>query len=216
VKQKAKVFLKIVVVILLLVAVPLVFTKVLQLPFFIQLMETVKEYLIPFVCLLLVLKTVSIVYPPLPGGVITMGAIPFIGWELAYAVDIIGSTTGALTAYFLGKRYGKRILQWVLGEGLTNKITSLKVKEKNQIEAAFVLRVASGGMLSDGLAWGASLIGLRAVPFTIGYVSSHVITTLPIFYLVSVSTKFDSWILIAPIVGLAWLAMYKLKGKYFE
>lgn len=46
-----------------------------------------------FVIVLFLLKILGIVWPPLPGGVFTLAAIPFIGWFPAYLVDFAGSTT---------------------------------------------------------------------------------------------------------------------------
>ncbi len=104
----------------------------------------------------------------------------------------------------------------MVGQPLTEKIRHTQLKRTNQVEAAIVLRFATGGLLSDGLAWGASLIGFRYKSFIVGYLISHIITTLPIFYLVGVSMSFDSWIAVAAVAITAWLVMYKFKGRYFE
>ena len=182
----------------------------------ISLSSTVQSHLPLYLVALLILKTSSIVYPPLPGVVLTLASIPLIGWERAYFIDITGSTIGATISFFLGKKYGSSILTRVIGKSLADKIVSVKLKQKNQIEAAIFLRFASGGMLSDGLAWGASLIGFKYPPFIIGYVISHVITTLPVFYLVAASISFDSWIVVASVAILAWFIIFKFKGRYFE
>ena len=180
------------------------------------LISTIQQYRGAFLVLLLVAKSVSIIYPPLPGAILTLGAIPVVGWQWAYTIDILGSTTGATIAYFLGQKYGEPILRWAISEKFTNKLTSIKVKEEGQFWTAFMLRIASGGMLSDGLAWGASLIKLRYPPFIVGYLSSHLLTTLPVFYLLSLSISVKSWIYLLPAALVAIILIYKFKGKYFE
>ncbi len=175
-----------------------------------------QRNLVLYVPSLVLLKASSIVYPPLPGVVLTLASVPLIGWEPAYVIDIIGSGLGASTAYFLGKKYGYAILEKVVGQPLTEKIRHTQLKRTNQVEAAIVLRFATGGLLSDGLAWGSSLIGFRYKSFIVGYLISHIITTLPIFYLVGVSMSFDSWIIVSAVTITAWLVMYKFKGRYFE
>ncbi|PIP87820.1 hypothetical protein COW80_03830, partial [Candidatus Beckwithbacteria bacterium CG22_combo_CG10-13_8_21_14_all_01_47_9] len=101
-------------------------------------------------------------------------------------------------------------------EKLLTKIKAVKLKSGNQFEAAFVLRTASGGALSDTLAWGASLIGLRYWPYLLGHLANHVLATLPLFVLVGWSVKLNSWLLIGPVMLIAWLLVWKFKGRYFE
>jgi uncharacterized membrane protein YdjX (TVP38/TMEM64 family) len=161
-------------------------------------------------------KTISIVYPPLPGAVFTLAAVPLIGWKVAYTIDILGSFLGASISFYLGKKYGYTILSRVVGKTITNKISSIKLKPRNQVEAATFLRFAAGGLLSDGLAWGASLIGFRYFPFMTGHLISHVATTLPVFYFFAASISLHSWAILGVSTILAWLAIYKFKGRYFE
>jgi hypothetical protein len=71
-------------------------------------------------------------------------------------------------------------------------------------------------MLSDGLAWGGSLLGFRFIPFFFGYIVSHLITTLPVFFILSLSSQVKSWIIFIPLVIIAWLLIIKFKGRYFE
>jgi len=116
----------------------------------------------------------------------------------------------------LGKKYGEKLIKWIAGENLLAKIKAVKLKPGNQFEAAFVLRTASGGALSDTLAWGASLIGLRYFPYLLGHLVNHILVTLPIFLLVGFSIKVHSWLLIGPVMLIAWLLVWKFKGRYFE
>ena len=183
---------------------------------FLEYFENIRAYLPVYLIVLLFLKLSSIVYPPLPGALFTVSSIPIIGWQLAYFIDVAGSCLGAIIAYLLGKRYGYTILTKVLGQNLTQKVIAIKLKPRNQIEAAFVLRFAAGGILSDGLAWGASLIGFKLLPFMIGYLTSHILITLPIFYFIGVSISFDSWLLFLLATLTAWLLLFKFKGRYFE
>lgn len=165
---------------------------------------------------LLAIKAFSIVYPPMAGVVFTLASIPLIGWELAYLIDIIGSTIGTSISFFLGKKYGYSLLNKLVGENIGSKISKIRLKNKNQIEAAVFLRFAAGGLLSDGLAWGASLIGFRYFSFMIGFLISHLVISLPIFYFIGISISFNSWILVLFTVVLAYGVIYKFKGRYFE
>ncbi|PIR57513.1 MAG: hypothetical protein COU72_00530 [Parcubacteria group bacterium CG10_big_fil_rev_8_21_14_0_10_41_35] len=166
--------------------------------------------------LIVLVKAASIVYPPLPGIILTLAMVPVLGWQKAYMVELIGSLLGVTVAYWLGFRFGEKIIRWIAGEKLLTKIKAVKLKSGNQFEAAFVLRTASGGALSDTLAWGASLIGLRYWPYLLGHLANHVLATLPLFVLVGWSVKLNSWLLIGPVMLIAWLLVWKFKGRYFE
>jgi len=166
--------------------------------------------------LVVLAKAASIVYPPLPGIILTLAMVPILGWQKAYAVELAGSLLGVTSAYWLGYKYGEKMIKWIAGDKLLAKIKAVKLKPGNQFEAAFVLRTASGGALSDTLAWGASLIGLRYAPYLFGHLANHVLATLPLFVLVGWSVKVHSWLLIGPVMLIAWLLVWKFKGRYFE
>jgi uncharacterized membrane protein YdjX (TVP38/TMEM64 family) len=178
--------------------------------------DFVQAYLPLYVFVLLVVKAISIIYPPLPGIAFTIASVPIIGWQLAYLADITGSFIGASVSFFLGKKYGYSILKRVIGPNIIEKINKIRLKQRNQVEVAIFLRFAGGGMLSDGLAWGASLIGFRYASFIVGYLISHLMTSLPIFYFVAVSLSFNSWVVFVGAAILAWIVIYKFKGRYFE
>lgn len=166
--------------------------------------------------LIVIAKAMSIVYPPLPGIILTVAMIPILGWQKAYIVELTGSLIGVTVAYGLGDKYGEELIKLIAGKGLFKKIKAVKLKSGNQFEAAFVLRTASGGVLSDVLAWGASLIGLRYWPYLLGHLANHLLATLPIFLLLGFSIKLQSWLIAVPVMILAWWLIWKFKGRYFE
>lgn len=168
------------------------------------------------IVLITLIKAASIVYPPLPGIMLTLAMVPFLGWQKAYLVELVGSLLGTTAAYWLGFRYGDKLISWAAGDKLLSKIKSVKLKPGNQFEAAFVLRTASGGALSDALAWGASLIGLRFQPYLLGHLANHVLATLPVFLLIGLSLKLNSWLIVGPIMVVCWFLIWKFKGRYFE
>ncbi len=161
-------------------------------------------------------KAASIVYPPLPGIILTLAMIPILGWQKAYTVELAGSLLGVTAAYWLGKKYGEKLIKWIAGAKLLAKIKAVKLKPGSQFEAAFVLRTASGGTLSDIFAWGASLIGLRFWPYLFGHLANHVLATLPIFLLIGLSIELHSWLIAIPVMIFGWLIIWKFKGRYFE
>ena len=166
--------------------------------------------------LTLITKIMGVIYPPFPGTLMTFSAVPLIGWETAYFIDILGSFIGASTSFFLGKKYGYKLMLIFLGDRLVDKIKKIRLKKHNQIEASIILRFASIGILSDGIVWGASTWGFRYATFIIGYMIAHLVTTLPLFILLGVSVSFSSWVVTIVIGIIAWGLLYQLKGRYFE
>ena len=181
-----------------------------------QIAAVVRHYFFLYVLVVFFLKSISIVYPPLPGSLFTVASIPFVGWQVAYAIDFVGSVFGALVSFLLGKKYGEKLLRLMLGDYIAQKVLAIKLKEKNQVESAVVLKIASGGVLSDGLAWGASLIGFKLQPFLLGYAISHVAVTLPIFYLLGASVEIQSGLIVGVLMLAASGLIFYFKGRYFE
>lgn len=179
------------------------------------LQENVQNYFLLYVITVFLLKTLSIVYPPLPGVTFTLTSVPIIGWQYSYLIDLAGSTTGAIIAYLLGKKYGKPILKSLFGEKIFSMIDKVRLREGKQLEAAIVLRLASSG-LSDALAWIASTVGFRLSPFIIGFVIAHILTTPIFFYLVEKSINYNSGFIIGIIAVSTWVFIYRFKGRYFE
>ncbi|MCA9392049.1 hypothetical protein KC614_02485 [candidate division WWE3 bacterium] len=184
--------------------------------FVINLSATIQQHRLIYLVALFCTKTISIIYPPLPGIVATVASIPFVGWEAAYVTDILGSLTGASITFYLGKRYGLSILNHVLGEKITSKVKTIQLKDQNQIEAAIFLRFAAGGLLSDALSWGASLIGFSYISLIAGYIIFHLITILPVFIILSTSISVQTGIIGAVMFFVAWLVIIKFNGRYFE
>ncbi|HYD35742.1 MAG TPA: VTT domain-containing protein [Vitreimonas sp.] len=187
-----------------------------QSPWVLSLQASVQSYWPLYILAILSLKIFSIIYAPLPGSAFTLAALPFLGWKTAYALDIVGGTIGVSIVFFLGRKYGYTLIKKIIGEAVADKVRSIKLKDRNQVEASIFLRFALGGMLSDGLAWGASLIGFKYMPFITGYFLSHLVTTLPVFYFLGAAISFNSWIIFASAAVVAWMVVYTFKGRYFE
>lgn len=181
-----------------------------------RLIFLIQSNLLLYLVGLFLLKMASIIYPPLPGVVVTLASVPIIGWETAYMIDILGSAFGSTIAYFLGKKYGFSLIETIMGTGMKNQITKIRIKKTNQIEASIMLRFATAGLLSDGLSWGASLIGFSYRSFIVGYVISHILATFPIFLAIGFAVSLQSWLILLVVAVFAIGAMFKWKGRYFE
>lgn len=176
----------------------------------------IKQNTVLYVISLFVYKSIGVLLPPIPAGLVTMASIPFLGWFGAYLVDFFGSITGGIIAYFLGKKYGHPLLLKVLGEEITRKIEKIKIKKNREIEGIFVYRVALGSTILEAVYYGAGFLKVGFKNFLIGSALSHVAVGVPSFFLASNILNGQNIILtiIFTVVGISFVLF--TKARYFE
>src|SRR3989344_3025781 len=103
-------------------------------PYFFVVDGWIRQNIILYVFSLFIYKSVGVLFPPIPAGLVTLASIPFLGWFGAYLVDLVGSIFGGMIAYFLGKKYGHPLMVKILGEEITSKIEKVKIKKDKEIE----------------------------------------------------------------------------------
>lgn len=86
------------------------YTWLIQQPFQSQIAWVAQTHLLLMFVILVLIKILGLVWPPLPGGIFTITAIPFIGWPLAYFSDLLGTIIGAALCYVIAKRWGSSLL----------------------------------------------------------------------------------------------------------
>ena len=134
-----------------------------------------------FITVLFILKIFGLVWPPIPGGVLTLGSIPVLGWKSAYAIDFFGSLVGSSIAYFLARRYGLQFMRQIFDKTTIEKIKHLRIVQHREIEAIFLFRVF-GGTLVELVCYAAGLLRVRYSTFLIGTIASHILVGIPVFY----------------------------------
>jgi len=177
-----------------------------------------QQNLILYLLFITLIKILGIVYPPFSGGILTLGSIPVIGWELAYFTDFVGSTVGGIANYFLAKKYGKNIIKKFLGPEAEKRISSIKIKKGREIESIIVTRIFVGSVVLELIHYVAGILHIKFSQYLIGIIISHVIVGIPSFYLFSniFENKGSLTIISIFLILLAVPILYKLKGRYFE
>lgn len=172
-----------------------------------------------FSTVLILLKIISIVWPPIPGGLITISAIPLVGWQNAYFSDLIGSVLGSSITYFLGKKYGYKLLNRLFDEKVIEKIKKIKIKKSKELEAIFTLRILTGSLFMEAITYGAGVLRIGFSNFLIATVISHLLVGVPSYFLfaqISTVGFSQTWLVNVALFAIAFFVMYKLKGRYFE
>lgn len=188
----------------------------LQSPYFEPLYNWCQAYLGILVPIVILIKVIGIVWPPLPGGFASIAVIPLVGFFWACMADLIGTIIGCSIAYLLGRRYGRDFLAKVLGEKFADQASKLKVKEGREYEALLILRVLGAGVLVEAISYGAGLIKMDYRKFILGTIGSHLLVVFPSFYLYSKLYESQNIYLVALSLVITLPILWKVKGRYFE
>lgn len=184
--------------------------------YFEEFISWTRQNLILYTIIVITFKVIAMVYPPLPGSVITVGSIPVFGWFGAYLTDFAGGLIGASISYFIAKKYGRKIVESLITDETLKKLEQTKVKHKREIEAVIVMRILGGASIVEVVNYGAPLVNISFKSFIAGYFISHPITTLPIFYFANSFFAGNNTIFTIGIAIISLLVLYKIKGRYFE
>lgn len=165
--------------------------------------------------ILVFIKTVGIIWPPLPGGILTLGSIPILGWLPAYLSDLLGSILGASGAYLIARKWGYHFIKKIFDEITIEKIRKIKIKKHREIEAIFFFRIF-GGTIVEAVCYAAGILNINYLNFLIGTVSSHAALGLPFYFFTNNLFEGKNFIinLILIAIFIPWALI--AKKRYFE
>ena len=176
----------------------------------------IKTNIVLYVVALFIYKSIGVLFPPIPAGVVTLASIPFLGWFGAYMVDMAGSIFGGIIAYWLGKKYGKKILEKLFDASTIEKIVKTKVKKGKEIEVVFMFRVLLGSTILEAVYYGAGFLKIPFGKFLIGATLSHIVVGVPSFLLANNIFSGKNIVLTIVLSVAALIFVLKTKGRYFE
>ena len=176
----------------------------------------VKTNIVLYVFALFIYKSIGVLFPPIPAGMLTLASIPFLGWFGAYMVDMAGSIFGGMFAYWLGRKYGRKILHKLFNASMVEKIVKTKIKKGKEIEAVFTFRVLLGSIILEAVYYGAGFLKIPFGKFLIGASLSHIVVGIPSFILANNIFSGKNLILTGILSVVALVFVIKTKGRYFE
>lgn len=202
--------------VLIFIATIAIFYWFFKSPYFLVVDAWIKQNIFLYVVSLFIYKSIGVLFPPIPAGLVTMASIPFLGWFWAYSVDFLGSIAGGIIAYYLGKNYGHPLLLKILGEEITKKIEKIKIKKEREVEGVFVYRVALGSTILEAVYYGAGFLKIGFRNFLIGSILSHIVIGVPTFFLANNILNGQNIVLtiLLTVVGVMFIIF--TKGRYFE
>ncbi|MFY9458019.1 MAG: VTT domain-containing protein [Candidatus Spechtbacterales bacterium] len=163
---------------------------------------------------LVFIKIIAIVWPPLPGGLLTFASVPIIGWFPAFLAETIGGLAGSSVAYYLGKKYGYAFLRKVLDEKFITRIQRIKIAGKKELEAIFFLRLFTG-LISEAVSYGSGVIGVKYRNFFLGTLAAEIVF-MPTFYFFNEIIAGRNLAIYAPVALILALVFWRMRGRYFE
>lgn len=151
-------------------------------PHFVTFMKWARTHETELLVALVVWKVAAIVWPPIPGSLVTFGAIPILGWFPAYLADFTGTAIGSAIAYWIAYHWGTKFVAHILGKSTADKLQSFQVPADREFEAVFVFRILGAGMV-EAICYAGGLLRIRFDKFMLAILLSHAVLGLPAFYL---------------------------------
>ena len=179
-------------------------------------MNWAQSNMLVFIISLVAIKCISVIFPPLPSVVMSFSAIPIIGWFNAYLIDYAGSILGSSISYYIAYKYGTPVLSKILDKNTANNLNKIKIKEGKEIESVIVLRILTGATLVEAVNYGAGLLKIPYNKFVIGFLISHPLLGIPMFYFVNNIIKQENILVTIALAIIGIFGVYLLRGRYFE
>lgn len=184
--------------------------------YFLNFKDWVGQHYILFLVILFTVKVIAIVWPPLPGGTLTLASIAVIGWPTAYIIDFLGNTVGGTIAYLIARKWGLKIIKSIFTSSVAEKVQRLKIKDKHQLEAAFLLSLVLGVVMVELASYSLGFLKVKYINFFIGNSLSHLIRNIPIYYLVSNFVTGQNFLISILILAVGVPLLYKARKRYFD
>lgn len=174
-----------------------------------------QQNVIILIVLLALIKIIGIIWPPLPGMVFVVAAIPVIGWFPAFLIDFFGALLGATVAFNLSRKYGEVIVLKLFGKSGLKQVKRFKLNPKNEFEAIVLMRFFMGS-ISELISYGLGLTNMKFRNYFWGTFLSYLVVGVPLFYMLGLvlSTNNLLFSVIPLAVGIAIILI--LRNRYFS
>lgn len=165
--------------------------------------------------ILFVVKVVGIIWPPLPGIVLSLAAIPVLGWVHVFLVDSLGNLVGCIVTYWLARKWGLPFLGKVVDMEALRRFQRIQTIEKREVEGLVILRIF-GSTVAEVTSYGAGLMRVRFGNFLVAIILSNFIVGIPLFYFTDRLFRGDNYLLAFVPVLVVVLLFYVLRKRYFR
>ena len=175
-----------------------------------------QENIVWAALIMILVKTIGVVWPPLSPGILMFVLIPTVGWFNAFVIDWIGEMVGSVIAYWLAVRYGESFVNRVVGKRAMDTIRSIKITPGKEFEFLFIMRFI-GWTLFDFICYAAGLLKVGFKPFMLSAILSYTISGLIVFKFADLflSGGIVNYLLVSLLVLCAYI-VYRHKDRYLQ
>lgn len=184
-------------------------------PFFPEFQAWIYQHILILDLTLIVIKIIGVIWPPLTGLVLTIGAIPIIGWPHAFIVDSIGNVVGSVIVYYMSRKWGLKFMSKIFDQTVIDKITSIKTVENRELEAILIFRILGGG-LTELVCYAAGFYKVKFKNFIIGILISNFLVGVLLFYLADRAFNGTNAALAFSPLIVAVILFILLRKRYFK
>lgn len=192
-----------------------------SIPLFLTWIPSQIEKIIPFTndyplvgpIVVIVWRILSIVIPPLPGGLVSIALIPVFGWWKSFIYAAIGILTGTSVAFALARRYREPFVKKFVPLQQLHHWQE-KISEKRQFWTFVGIRFATGSIM-DYISY---IAGLSKITFKNFFLATSVSLTseLVLYYVGEKVYKASAYIAIGAVIFFALAYYLAKKFKFFK
>ncbi|MCR5743059.1 MAG: VTT domain-containing protein [Lachnospiraceae bacterium] len=117
-------------------------------------------------CVFLLVQTVQVVLPVIPGGISSMAGVVMFGPVVGFVLNYLGMCAGSFIAFAIGGRYGKKLLEKMFDREKIDKYDAWNAK-RGRFAKLFALAIAAPGLPDDFLCYLAGTTKMRLKTFAI-------------------------------------------------
>lgn len=183
-------------------------------PYFEIFSNWVLDNLLLYSLFLFLIKVVGLLWPPLPGGLFTFASVTVLGWQLAFAIDFLGNIVGASLAWFVGRKYGSKLIGKIFSEQTAARAQRIKIKRQHEFEGILVFSLASGVVMVEIANYILGILKVRYKNFFLANTLAHVIRNAPIFYVFDSALSGGDFVINLVIVVVALLLLLVFWKRY--
>lgn len=181
---------------------------------FVEFTEWSRQNIFLLILILFFIKLIGIVWPPLPGIVFMIGAIPLIGWLPVFLIDFSGAILGSVIVFNISRKYGPKVVLKLFGKSGLAQVQKFKFNPQKEFEAVLIMRFFMGS-ISELISYGAGLTNIKFKNYFWGTVLSYLIIGIPLFYMLGLVLDGGNLLFSAVPLGLGLLIMFVLRKRYF-
>ena len=129
--------------------------------------------------LIILLRMVAIIIPPIPGGVISFALIPVLGWFWSYVYAMIGVTLGAVIAFYIARKFREPVVARFVPLQQLHRWEG-KLSTRTEFLAFLGVRMTTGPIM-DFISYVAGLSNISFRKFLLATLIAE-LPSLPVYY----------------------------------